>query len=333
MSNIVAFGNAQVPAHIAARFSDAGINSELSSGITGGFPVISYKGKVWHISEGGTRTMVADKDSGDPVLSLEVVLLKANSGLSKIYYESGYEEGSTEKPTCYSHDGVVPALDALEKQADKCAICPHNAWGSRVTDNGAKGKACSDSKRMAVAPAYDLERPMLLRVPAGSLRDLSKYAEELTKRGMPYSALVTKIGFDHSVAHPKLTFTPVRWLEEAELDTVQDVIGREMVSNILGTEVGYMPPTPASEFDALGTPPVAEKAPAAPAAKPRAAPKPKPVVTEDEIDAALAGDTAPAAEPEPVAEVKAAPAKKAETTIIDEADAALDELLAGLDDD
>lgn len=330
MSNIIPFENAKVPAHITARFGDVAVNSDLSAGISGGFPVISYKGKVWHIADGGNRTMVTNEESGDPVLSLEVVLLKANASLSKIYYKDGYEEGSSEKPTCYSHDGVGPALDAQDKQAAKCAICPRNIWGSRVTDNGAKGKECADSKRMAVAPAGDLERAMLLRVPAGSLRDLANYANELTRRGAPYSALVTKIGFDHSVAHPKLTFTPVRWLTDDEGALVQDVLGREMVSNILGTEVGYTPPAGDDSFAALGErPAAAEKAAPKAAAKPKA----KPVVTEDEIDAALAGDPAPEPEPDPEPAPAPKAAKKAEPTIIDEADAALDELLAGLDDD
>src|SRR5690606_11680321 len=108
-----------------------------------------------------------------------VVIVKANPNLSKTFYKNGYEEGSAEKPTCYSHDGLKPAADAAEPQASACLACPHNVWGSRVTENGSKGKACQDYRRLCVVPSGQLDRPMLLRVPAGSLKDLVAYGDML----------------------------------------------------------------------------------------------------------------------------------------------------------
>ena len=327
MGDIIPFQAGSVPAHIAARFGDASVNDELSSGVHGGFPILSFKGKVWHTNEGGTRTLVTN-DKGDPILSLEVVILKANASLSKIYYKDGYEEGSVTKPDCYSHDAIIPALDAQDKQAEKCAICPLNAWGSRITDNGGKGKACSDSRRLAVAPAGDLERPMLLRVPAASLKALAKYSADLKRMGAPYNALVTKISFDHSVAHPSLTFTPLRWLDDNEAALVQDVLTREVVSNIIGSEIGHG--DAAISMPAIaGTPPAALAPKAAAAVK-----KAKPAEVKVEEVAAILNDEEPAA-PAPEPEVVAAKTEtaKRQTELIDEADATLDDVLGMLDDD
>ena len=100
MSKLIPFeGTVNLPAHIAALASS---NNDLTGGVgAGGFPVISYKGKVWHIVDGDSRELVTNSE-GDPASSLELVVIRANPNLSKVYYAKGYEEGSNEKPTCYS---------------------------------------------------------------------------------------------------------------------------------------------------------------------------------------------------------------------------------------
>lgn len=324
MSNSISLfeSSANVPAHIAARFGDVEVNNDLSANVgSGGYPVISYKGKVWHVVRGDERTLITN-DEGEPRASLEVVILKANPSISKIYYPNGYEEGSKEKPLCYSTDGHAPASDAAEPQANKCAICPHNAWGSRVTENGAKGKACSDSRRLAVAPIGDLENPMLLRIPAATLKELTAYADLLNRRKAPYKAVVTKIGFDHTVAHQKLTFKALRWLTGEEADVVADVLEREIVRNIVGME---------ADLELEGTPParLMDQTEEKPKPKPAKAKPVKYAATEDEVDTAFE----PVEEPAP--KVAAKPAKSKVATVVDDADASLDDILAslGMDDD
>lgn len=207
---------------------------DLTQGVSIGFPVLSIKGKVFHIREAGETTLVTKPDDdSEPATSLEVVLIKANSNVSKVYYDAGYEEGADAKPTCYSNDGIVPADDSEDKQSNKCATCKNNAWGSRITESGKKGKACADSRRVAIAAAGDLEKVMLLRVPAASLKPLMQYGQTLTKKGVPYQAIVTKIGFDYTVAHPLLTFKPVRPITVEEARTVKEMISSDVTEAIL----------------------------------------------------------------------------------------------------
>lgn len=339
MGDLINFDGGALPAHIRNMFGDAG-NDDLSAGVSTGFPIISYKGKVWHVSEGGNRTLIADED-GDPKSSIEVVILKANPHISKVYYQGGYVEGSDEKPTCYSHDGKTPAADSLSMQAKACATCPRNQWGSRITESGAKGKECSDSRRLAVAPSGDLERAMLLRIPAASLKELVTYADTLNRRRVPYQAVVTKISFDHSVAYQKLTFKAVRFLDDAEVNTVKDVMDSATVQSIVGNDERPRT-TPTAEIeDDLG--------PAPSNLSKLQAPKAKAAVTVDEVDAVLSEpEQEPGVAPVVTKPVKAAggfggekaapkveaapaPTPKA-AKVLEEVSASLDEVLASLDD-
>ena len=236
MSNalITSLGGA-VPDHIRKAFAQQAANAALAAGVSAGYPIISYKGKVWHIVEGGERTLVTigeGRNANDPAASLEAVIILANPALNKVYYPDGYEEGSTERPLCHSDDGITPAADAQEKQSPACGTCPHNEWGSKISDTGSRGKACADSRRMAIASPDDLDNPMLLRCPAASLKTLLAFGQQLDKRGWPYFALVTRIGFDSSLAYPALTFSPERWLDEDELAKVTAMQDDDLVKTI-----------------------------------------------------------------------------------------------------
>jgi len=233
-TNMIPFESASLPAFVVA---DENSNDELFSGTTGGFPSISIKGMRFHRVQGGERLLITRPDSEDePASYIEVVIVKAETGVSKTYYVDGYTEGESEgeKPTCYSNDGKAPAKDAEDPQHSNCASCPHNAWGSRVTEKGSKGKACSDNKRLAVAAAGLLNDPMLLRVPAASLKALDQFSAAISKRGVKYNRVVVRIGFDYSVAYPSLTFKPVGFVTEDMAKQIDEVAKEQVVSDITG---------------------------------------------------------------------------------------------------
>ena len=293
MSNIIPFDtNQALPAHLRAKFG-AVDNNDLSAGAAGGYPVLSYKGKVWAVSKGGERTLIKLPD-GSPNLQLELIILKANPALAKVYYEHGYEEGTDAKPDCYSNDGVAPEADSASPQSPKCAICPHNQWGSKISETQSKGKACSDSRRMAVLPNGDLTaEPMLLRCPAGSLKELTAYANALNKRQTPYQAVVTRVSFDFDVAHQKLTFKPIGWVDEATADLVADLVDSDIVAQIVGLQPsGRAAAAQADPMDALGERPAHLAIAADPVAdKPKRARATKPAPAEVDpavVDAAAA---------------------------------------------
>lgn len=307
--NIIPFDNSsKLPAYLK-QVDVASLNSDLTSHAGGGFPAISIKGKVFAVVRDGEREVLRNpKDPDSAATSLDVVLLKANKGVSKVFYLKGYnpEQSEGQKPDCYSSDGITPAADAQNKQAKKCATCAHNQWGSRITEKGAsKGKACNDTVRMAVAAAGLLNDPMLLRVPPASIRALGEYGQTLAKRGVAYNMVVTKIAFDMDAESPKLTFKPVGFLDDAAYEEVKETVESDIVASILGASFNAVEAAPAAEDTEVPeeapvakAKPVAKPAPVeaeeeAPApvakAKPAAKAAPKPAPVEDDLDLDLDG--------------------------------------------
>ena len=322
MSNLIPFDSAKLPASIAKAFSIS--FDDFSTGQKGGFPVISIKGKVFHIKRGDEKTLVTKPDSdGEPASSIELIVLKTHPGVAKTYYSKGFSEGSVEKPDCYSNDGAAPAADAQSPQAKKCAACPHNQWGSKITEDGKKGKSCADVKRLAVAPAGQINDPMLLRVPAASLKTWDQYVDLLKKRGVPPPAVVTKVGFDYTVAHPALTFKPIGFIDEAMAVEVKEVLDTDAVQNIIGGA-----PTAAEVDNGEAETP---KAAAKPAPVEEETPAPAPKKSAKLAAVAEEAEAAPKAKVKVEAEAEEeapapAPKKVAKVVEVD------DDITAGLDD-
>lgn len=265
-----------------------------------GFPVISIKGKVFHIKRGDELEMVSEPGKPKvPARALEVVILAASAGKSKVYYKDGYKEGSTEKPDCMSSDGVAPSANSKNPQAKKCGTCPHNAWGSKVSESGKKGKACADTMRLAVAPAGMVSDAMLLRVPAGSFSALGEYGERIGKFGYQPHEVVTEVSFDFTVAHQSMTFREMGIIPDDSdvAKEIAEVRESEIVKLITGaTEMDpFESDVPAIEAPKATKPVVEDDLPAAPkvdtkvekkAAKP--APAPAPVDVADEVEEMIA---------------------------------------------
>lgn len=309
MSQVIAFESKNLPAFLKGKA--AAVNADLTTGVgSGGYPVLSIKGKIFTLVKGDTRTVLRKPDDPDEIAqAVEIVILKANPHLSKVYYAKGFDEDAqNQKPDCASSNGLKPDAGVSEPQSKTCALCPHNAWGS---GRGGKGKACQDSRRVAIAAAGQLNEPMLLRVPPATLKPLAEYANALAKRGAPYNAVVTKIRFEAEEATPKLTFTPVGFLTEDQYAEAEEVSNSDIVQQIIGSS-----DVPHDDAPAL-------EAPAKPA---KAAPAKKAAVSDDELDDALGA--APA--------VEAAPAKSAKkpAAVIDTSDLGddLDAVLSSLDD-
>lgn len=323
--------NPQLPAAIAKLVALATPETfkELSGGVTSGFPIISYKGKVWRIRKGGEETLHVDAN-GDAMPSVEVVLVQANPMPSKIFYDKQYEEGANDTPRCFSNDGLRPDASVQEPIHSVCASCPNNVWGSRITPQGKKSRACSDARRMAIVFASDLNEngaeaeKYLLRVPPASLNPLKDYAEKvLAPKGIPFFGIVTRIGFDVQAAHPQFTFKPARFVNDDEAEAIAELRGSEDVRRILAEAQEF--PAAAAPVDAVAqspassaTAPAAAPAPTATTAAAGTAKPAKPAMrpaTDEEAGLAAAAPAAPQKAPKPAAappadEIAAAPPPK-----------------------
>lgn len=277
MTNAITnFESTAVPAFLQANQQAAHAMNATLAALATGFPTISIKGKVFaFVRDGERKVMTRQDDPSAPVSSILAIIANA-SGVVKSYYESGYTEGSDDnKPTCFSNDGIHPDPQVEHKQCDNCRMCKRNVFGTARSENGqlGKGKACADAIRLAVVsdPKGDA---YLLRVPPASLRALGQYTQQLMKRGVPYNAVVTRIGFDIEAATPKLVFTFHSFLDEAQYRSVMEAANSDIVQRIIGKDPEYSEAAP--KTIPIQPEPVAQPAPQ-PVQQPAPQPAPQPV--------------------------------------------------------
>jgi hypothetical protein len=319
MSNAIIPANIQIPAHLAARLQQpSSLAASLASGLSTGVsvPRISIKGARFRIVEGSTETVLDD-------IKLKTVIVGANPAVTKTFYAKAWDPNDEATgPDCYSNDGKAPAGDAPKPQHDACALCPQNAWGSKISPNGQKIKACADQKKLAVVAGDDPDGPVyLLQVTPAALKELNQYQRELALRGIPPEVVFTTLSFDTNASFPKLKFSFGGFLDAQTQAVVDDLFGTDKVRDVTGevTEIVAAPvieapkpksvrvvePTPAPEVEAVyeeepqpakrGFGAKAAPAPApAPVAKPAAQAKPavKPVVVEETSGGSLADEIA-----------------------------------------
>ncbi len=290
---------------------------ELGAGVTGGFSVLGCRGKVWRLKHRGEETPLVN-EQGDPVSSVELVIIKSAPTICKTYYANGYSPDSNVAPDCWSTNGQAPDVDVEAPVSATCSACAFNQFGSRITESGNKGKACSDAKRLAVVPLLDIPNevysgPMLLRVPAASLGDMKTYADKMKSLGHPYFAIGTRIKFDMNEAYPKFLFGAIRPLTDDEALLVKELRDDPRVSRILNESIELalaprqsheervdsafeQPPAPAPA--PVARPVAAQVATGAPRPTTAARPAPTPTQGVRPAPSALAGGAAP--KPAPV---------------------------------
>lgn len=285
--------NIALPAHIQARMGQA---SSLGAAVVGGIssgvsiPRVSLKGSRFRIIEDGTEFVLQDQ-------FLDVVIVGANPHVSKVWYKNKWKPGDEPaSPDCSSSNGVAPDSDAKDPQADRCASCPQNVWGSAQADNGQKLKACADMKRLAIVAANDPEGTIyLLNVTPAALKGLNQYHKELSARGIPAEVVITRLSFDTDASFPKLKFGFAGFIDADTQTKVDALFGSDSVREVTGEDS-----TPMQTVEAT--------------AKPVLVRETKPVEVEvevikpEEAPAKTKGFGKPAKEPEPAAET--APAKK-----------------------
>jgi hypothetical protein len=180
---------------------------------------ISTKGGVFRLIAGGKEVAAIDDRH------LDVVIVNAAPKVSRTFYAGQFVEGQATAPNCWSADGDLPDSSIKEPQSKSCATCPQNIKGSGQGDS----RACRFSQRLAVVLANDIEGDVMQLTLAatsifgkedGDKRPLQAYARYLAAQSISPETLVTRLKFDTKAAVPKLFFQPVRWLDDAEFETV-----------------------------------------------------------------------------------------------------------------
>lgn len=264
ISTINPRGNKALPAAFAgvkaAEVFQGKTFEKTSEGIEGSYGILKYPGKNWKLTYRGETKTILRKDDGSPRATVDLIFLRSAHSKAKTYYEGGFKEGSKDRPTCWSNDGKKPdpAVIPSQRGASACAICPKNVVGSKMTPEGKPARLCSDHKRTAVlldpviameTLGIPLDEPILLRIPAASLVDYATFGDMMDTQGFPVQAIITRVGFDHDKNYPKLTFDPVRPLDDVEgkiaLALRDDLIASRIVTDSgVVSEEEELPPNP-----------------------------------------------------------------------------------------
>ena len=270
MSNIIPFDKIQVPAFLANRTV---ANDVFAAGIqtSAGFPTIGCKGTRFVVKSDGEETVL-------PTVEIAVVLISAKQNLDKTYYASKYDPNATEakSPDCFSKDGIRPDASATMKQCESCAGCAMNQFGSGIDASGnpGKGKACADTKMLAIFANNGVYG---FKLTPSSLKAFGHYVKETSRRGVDLSTAITVIGFDPNFSYPVFTFNFGGFLGEEQVGKIQALKGSPEVADIIGGTATLVSPAVASapvQIEAAAAP-VSD--PFAPAVEVVAAVKEKPL--------------------------------------------------------
>jgi hypothetical protein len=218
MSNVALFNLGSVPA-----FAQNIELSDMAKSLAGGVDrkSISIAGGFFRL-----------RTNGEEVASIEerwlnVVLVKAAPKINRVFYLKKYDGEASAPPDCWSADGVKPHTEAENPQHHQCDGCPQNISGS----GQGSSRACRFYQKLAVVTETDMGGDVLqMNLSATSIfgkadgdnRPLQAYARYLAAQGINPEMVVTQMRFDTKSDTPKLFFKPVRWLTDAEYDTVKE---------------------------------------------------------------------------------------------------------------
>lgn len=233
------------PVQLAGR-RRAGILSDMQAGLTQPMPPsISIRAQRFTLVDAAGVEVPVNLFDQQLGVYLDVVIVGANSGKSRQYYDKPYDPNNPMSPACFSDNGVAPSTNAPSPQHATCNGCPQAAWGAKVSALTGKGiPACSTRKKLAVVVANDpAQLVYLLNIPPASLKALSVYAQTLGQhqiqdaegvRSADPADVVTRVYFDpqnqgallfkgesfHTVSHPYI----YDLLERADASGVIDTI-------------------------------------------------------------------------------------------------------------
>jgi len=200
--------------------------AEITQGISQPFARVTYKQGNWGVRSQGIDRMldyIDDRGERRKEENLDCVLLDVAERTAKVFYLESYDPKKRDAPDCASSNGIRPdpgiayhpdGKDKGGKQAESCAQCKWNQWGSRrASENrpASRGKECGDYKKIALVPFRDIENkrdggPMLLGVPPSSLKAYKTYIDKLAEVGFEPDEVWTRITFVEGMDYPLMDF-------------------------------------------------------------------------------------------------------------------------------
>jgi hypothetical protein len=252
------------------------------------FPEISIKGSRWRL-----RPVDGEDEAVLNTFNIQFALVNANPAKSKTFYLQKYDpEGEPKAPDCFSDDGIRPSPESTAKQADLCANCEHNIWGSDMNPmTGKKNKRCKDSKRIAVMLVGNPGHLYAWRLAPTNMVSFADMLKDVARQGVDIERVAFEAAFDTKSTFPHVLFKVARPLTSDEYEQVAALRRSEgaMTAVGLGAPIVREARVVVQPAEEAQVKVVAAPAPApAPKAKSASSASAKPVDTLD-LDAMLDG--------------------------------------------
>ena len=197
--SVVPRAQVNLPANIRAQLAAEVADIQKRIGAPSGNRIKVTQKKTFRLPTG--------EESAGPFEAIILDFVSAN-----YFYPGVYDPEDITPPDCFAIGVEVatmaPHEDVLadKKQAEACAICPQNQFGSAQRG---KGKACSNCRVLALLPVNATEDSpiMTLRVSPTGLRAFDTYVGSVQRSfGTPPIGVITSIGFDPTPDYPSVRF-------------------------------------------------------------------------------------------------------------------------------
>lgn len=166
-------------------------------------------------------------------------------------YEGKYDPNNPQPPICYAFGKdeavMVPHEKASKPQHTDCATCPKNAWGS--DPNGGKGKACKNTRRLALLAADVINNPagiadaeeIYVKLPVMSAKNWAAYVQGCNSqyRRPPFGVITSITTEPDAKSQFKVVFKSLGKIESQE---AMGVLMQRHEASMMTIGFPYSPP-------------------------------------------------------------------------------------------
>lgn len=186
---------------------------------------------------GGAAFVIEGLDGERFEKTLDVVVAY-ESPIERSFYATGIDEGEGGPPHCASQNGKTGygcrdldaihnanSYDELELSEETCSDCRFSKFGSDL--GGGKGQACKQRVRLVIFNG-DALLPMVLQVPAASLKTFKQYKMKLVNGRKRLAKSVTQLSLAKQSGSPDyytVEFSYVRDLSDDEQARLGELAG------------------------------------------------------------------------------------------------------------
>lgn len=174
--------------------------------------------------------------NGQETETIEGVIVDFMS--SNLFYDGPYNAANPSPPGCFAvgpePTTLVPTMNSPNRQADTCATCPNNQFGS-----AGRGKACKNTRLIAIRSLDDASgETYILSIPPTSIKGFDQYVHTVAGRHrLPPAGVLTRIKLDKAVSYAAPQFEVVRPLTDDELPIAME--GRDSARARLSAEPDF----------------------------------------------------------------------------------------------